>query len=91
MAGLICGVLSMFLFGILAAAPGMYFSISARKIAVLQGRGTGLSTAGIVLNGLGILATFAAVAILIITIVIAASSGQQDPMMQGGAYPGYGF
>ena len=92
MAGLICGVLSMFLFGVFAAVPGLYFSFSARKIATQQGRGTGLSTTGIVLNGLGILATIAFVAIFLLMIVVAASSGQQDPMMQmQGAYPGYGY
>ena len=79
MAGLICGVVSMFFCGIFAAAPGFYFSWSARGVAQSQGRGTGLATTGLVLNGIGILVTFAWFAIVLLTIAMSAS--QPDPMM----------
>lgn len=82
MAGLICGVVSMFLCGIFVAAPGLYFSNSARGIAKAQGRGTGLATTGLVLNSIGVLVTFAWIALFILTMVLSAS-GQPDPMMPG--------
>ena len=94
MAGLICGVLSVFLCGIFSAVPGLYFSFSARKVAKQQGRGTGLSTTGIVLNALGIVATIAMVVIFLLVIVMAASTGasQPDPMMGMNSMPmGYGY
>jgi hypothetical protein len=93
MAGLICGVVSMFFCGIFLAAPGLYFSFSARGVAKKEGRGTGLATTGIVLNGIGVLVTFAWIAIFILTMMMSAG-GQPDPMMnyQGMNGPGpYGY
>lgn len=92
MAGLICGVLSMFLCGVLAAAPGLYFSWSARGIAKQQGRGTGLATTGLVLNGLGIVVTVVSIIFMILAFAVAASSGQPDPMMEFNNMQGpYGY
>ncbi|MCC7334820.1 MAG: zinc ribbon domain-containing protein [Pirellulaceae bacterium] len=73
-AGLICGVLSMFMCGVFASIPGIYFSWSSLTQAKAQGRSTTLSNVGLLLNGLGILATIVGIGLFILMVVMASMS-----------------
>lgn len=85
MAGLICGLLSMFMFGIFASAPGLYFSWTAISKAKAGGTSTRLGVVGIVLNCLGIVATVI-VAVLVVLMIAMSMTPGGDPMMDGGMY-----
>ncbi len=81
-ASLICGVLSIFLCGALASIPGLYFSWSAMAQAKAQGKSSNLAVIGLVLNILGILITFAMIAVMLAMFVFAASA-TTDPYSGG--------
>ena len=82
-AGLICGLLALFMCGILAAAPGLYFSMSALSTAKANGTSKTLAYAGIVLNVLGIVATLAMIAVMGLAFAVQASSDPFAPSPYG--------
>ena len=85
MAGLVCGVLSIFMLGIFAAAPGLYFSWTALSKAKANGSSTRLGTIGLLLNIMGIVATIAMVLLLILIVAMQLSVGTDTygPEMYG--------
>jgi hypothetical protein len=77
-AGLICGALSIFVCGIIASIPGLYFSWSALNQAKAQGKSPTTAYIGLVLNVLGVLMTCAAIGLMIIMMLMAGAAGGGD-------------
>ena len=65
MAGVICGVVSVFLCGLITAVPGLYFSWSSLSQAKQTGESKSTAYVGLGLNSLGIVLTVLAVLIFL--------------------------